>query len=88
MGLRKHLIFFNFDNFSFWQNIGILIGSDPVPCMSNLFLYYYGHVIYYRINGYKRYTSLQSVSEDLCAIDNHLGFDKNYNDIYHSQLEL
>ena len=67
---------------SFCQVIGIPMVSDPAAFMVNIFLYYYDNkwlleTFWESVSLYKRYVRYK----------NHLEFDKNYRDIYASELE-
>ena len=73
---------FNFGDMSFCQVIGIPMVSDPAAFMVNIFLYYYDNkwlleTFWESVSLYKRYVRYK----------NHLEFDKNYRDIYASELE-
>ena len=89
---NQKLFFFNFGNLSFWQIIRILVSSDPAPFfLADLFLYYYENkwlLDTKKIDLQKARLFINLFTDDLCAINVHLEFDKNYRVIYPSGLEL
>ena len=69
------------------------MGSDPPPFMVNLFLYYYGNN--WLLDTKRRYlrkahlfSNMFRFIEKLCAINSHLEFDRNFQNIYPSELQL
>ena len=69
------------------------MGSSPVPFKVNLFLYYYVNKWLIddknrNLQKAHRFGSLFCFIDDLCAINDHLEFDKNYRNTYPSELEL
>ena len=72
--------------------IWILVSSDPAPFfLAHLFLYYYENkwlLDTKKIDLQKARLFINLFTDDLCAINVHLEFDKNYRVIYPSGLEL
>ena len=71
----------------------IPIGSDTAPFMENLFLYYYGNkLLLHTKNGdlrkALRFSYTFRSTDNFCAINDHIKFDRSFNNIYSSELQL
>ena len=77
--------FFNVNNSSFQQVIGINMGPNPVCFLENLFLYYYDyHESEWLLDTKKKeeekarfFSNLFHFIDNLCATKNHLEIDEN-----------
>ena len=68
------------------------MGSDPVLFMTNLFSHYYENKQYQIPKNDLRKKRLISDTirfiDDLCAINDHVGFDRNFKNIHPSKLQF
>ena len=85
--------FLNFGNVYFRQVTGIAMVSDSASFMANLFLYYYENkwlldTTIIDLCKACLFSNKFCFIEDLCAINNHLDFDRNLKNIYPSVLQL
>ena len=77
----------------FQQIIGIPMGSDPAPFMTNLFLYYYEsrwikELKRTNLTNARKFGNTFRFIDDLIAINDDGEFEKNFPDIYPPELEL
>ena len=92
----KYLIdnsFFHVGNDLFRQVIGIPMGSDPAPFFANLFLYHYESKWLHSLKSSdyqiaRRFGNVFRYIDDLLAINDNGEFERNYLNIYPSELEL
>ena len=85
------IVFFNFGNLHFQQVIGIPIGFDPAPFRANPSLWYYEDI--WLLHTKKRdlhkaclFSNTFCFIGNLCTINNNLEFDRNFKNIYPSEL--
>ena len=83
--------FLNFGNLSFWKIIGMTMDSELARFMAYLFLCYYENK--WLLDAKKRdlrkaLSNTFHFIDGLCAINNHLDFDRYFKNIYPSELQV